>query len=122
MKPGSIICNNKKTDKYGLFKKLYNALEGLIMSYDTKTGAASDGTEAGDVLESLKKTKNDWIAANANFEFLDEKEMVDYYSYVIKALQIKYEYLLRKAKDMGLKTSIGESIADGPDEFAGWRL
>lgn len=40
----------------------------------------------------------EWQNALLSFEDADCKDMVDYYAYRIKASQIRYEYLLRKAK------------------------
>jgi hypothetical protein len=41
----------------------------------------------------------EWQSALTNFENAEGKDMVDYYAYRIKASQIRYDYLLRKAKE-----------------------
>ncbi|HOP72150.1 MAG TPA: DUF2508 family protein [Thermoclostridium caenicola] len=51
-----------------------------------------------ELYETIREAWLEWQNALLNFEDADCKEMVDYYTYRIKASQIRYEYLLRKAK------------------------
>ena len=55
-----------------------------------------------ELYETIHEAWLEWQNALLNFEDADCKEMVDYYAYRIKASQIRYEYLLKKAK--ALKT------------------
>lgn len=50
-----------------------------------------------DLINCIIKTREDLIAANHNYEFADG-DLIDYYLYQIKAMQSKYNYLLKKAK------------------------
>ena len=52
-----------------------------------------------ELTESIQDAYTEWQNAMANFETAQSKEMVDYYSYKIKASEIRYDYLLRKAKE-----------------------
>ena len=52
-----------------------------------------------ELLENIQEAYNEWKNAMANFETAEGKEMVDYYAYKIKASEIRYDYLLRKAKE-----------------------
>ena len=54
-----------------------------------------------ELITSIIKTRDELRIANANFEFA-EKELVDYYTYQIKANQAKLDYLLRVAKSKGI--------------------
>jgi hypothetical protein len=58
--------------------------------------------EAQDILDCVKSSKNQLEVASMNFEYADSEEMVDYYTFVIKACQIRYGYYLKKAKEFGL--------------------
>lgn len=51
-----------------------------------------------ELYDTIHDAYMEWQNALQNFENADCKDMVDYYSYRIKASQIRYEYLLRKAK------------------------
>jgi len=49
--------------------------------------------------ESIQDAYREWQNALSNFESAEGKEMVDYYTYRIKASQIRYDYLIKKAKE-----------------------
>lgn len=51
-----------------------------------------------ELTEAIREAYMDWQNALINFENAECSDMVDYYTYCIKATQIRYEYLLRKAK------------------------
>lgn len=59
--------------------------------------------EIEEVVENLKKARNEWVIASMNYEFAQEEELIDYYIYLMKAAQLKYDYLLKKAKEKGAK-------------------
>ena len=52
---------------------------------------------AVDIIDTREKLKR----AHCNFEFAD-RDLVDYYTYEIKANQAKLDYLIKLAKDKGL--------------------
>lgn len=54
-----------------------------------------------ELIQSIILTKRELETANINFEYA-EKELVDYYSYQIKANQAKLNYLLKKVKMRGI--------------------
>ena len=50
----------------------------------------------------MKIAQIEFETAINNYEFANEPELVDYYTYNIKATQTKYQYLLKKVKEKGL--------------------
>lgn len=50
-----------------------------------------------ELILSIIKTKNELETANRNFEYAD-KELIDYYTYQIKANQAKLDYLVKKQR------------------------
>ena len=68
---------------------------------ETKIIDKSDEEKSLDLVKSLIRTKYELESACKNFEFA-EGELVDYYSYQIKANQAKINYLLKKKKRRGL--------------------
>ncbi len=50
-------------------------------------------------IESVKAALN---SAYANFEWATEPSLVDSSIYEVNAIQLKYEYLLRQAKELGI--------------------
>ena len=66
----------------------------------SKSKPYDDDTQ--DLINNLKTAQNDFETAVSNYEFAEEPELVDYYTYKIKATQTRYQYLLKKAKERGL--------------------
>lgn len=61
------------------------------------------------IMDCIKEAYNEWVVANKNFEYADEIELVDYYIYRVKSCELRYQYYLKKAKEIGLNTfSISE--------------
>jgi len=54
-----------------------------------------------ELIISILKARKELEEANKNFEYA-ESELIDYYSYQIKANSSKLNYLLRKAKNNGI--------------------
>ena len=54
-----------------------------------------------ELMREVIKTKIDLNLANKNFEYA-EGDLIDYYSYQIKAGQAKLDYLLKKIKNKAL--------------------
>lgn len=54
-----------------------------------------------ELIRSVIKAKTDLEIANQNFEYA-EGDLIDYYTYQIKANQSKLDYLLKKVKDRAL--------------------
>ena len=94
-----------KTSKSSILSKLMRTL-----SLKEKTEQNIQMDENYDLIYSLKDAKKEWIDANMCFEFADAQEMVDYYTYKIKASQVRYEYFLKAAKEKGIKI---ETIDEG---------
>lgn len=62
-----------------------------------------------EVINNILKARVELECAINNFEYA-EKDLVDYYSYQIKANQAKLDYLLKKAKKRGILLSIIEEM------------
>ena len=55
-----------------------------------------------ELIKNIIKTREELKNANKNFEFA-EKDLVDYYTYQIKADQAKLSYLIKIAKIKGIE-------------------
>lgn len=73
-----------------------------VWSYLMKKFKSKQENEKEEVIKNLKEAQDELTTAVNNYEFACEFELVDYYTYNIKAAQTKYEYLLRKAKEQGM--------------------
>ena len=54
-----------------------------------------------ELIESIMKTRKALNEAHHNFEFAED-DLIDYYSYQIKANQSKLDYLIKLAKASGI--------------------
>lgn len=65
-----------------------------------------------ELLKSILDTKRELAVANKNFESAEE-ELVDYYSYQIKASKAKLDYLIRKVKQKGIALDMINNLQIG---------
>jgi len=62
-----------------------------------------------ELLKCIIKTKGDLNVANKNFEHA-EGELIDYYSYQIKANKAKLDYLIKEVKQKGFTLNIVDEL------------
>lgn len=62
-----------------------------------------------ELMVSIVKAKKELEVANRNFEYAQD-DLIDYYTYQIKATRAKFDYLLKKAKEKGLALDMIEQI------------
>ena len=56
----------------------------------------------------LYETKKTIDNALRNFDYVTDPALIDYYSYTLKAAGIRYQFLLRQAKQLEGTTSAGQ--------------
>lgn len=64
---------------------------------------SSENAYKKEILDLIRITKRAWNSSILNFEQATENDIIDYYSYMIKAYQLRYNYLIKKAKELGIK-------------------
>jgi len=62
-----------------------------------------------ELMVSIVKTKKELEVAIHNFEYAQD-DLIDYYTYQIKATRAKFDYLLKEAKGKGLALDMIEQI------------
>ena len=62
-----------------------------------------------ELIKSVIKTKRELENASKNFD-IAEAELIDYYSYQIKANKAKLDYLIKKVKEEGTNLNMIEQI------------
>ncbi len=68
-----------------------------------------------ELLKSIIDTKRELVIANNNFESAEE-ELVDYYSYQIKASKAKLDYLIKQVKAKGIELDMINNLQIGLEE------
>ncbi len=58
-----------------------------------------------ELIRTIIKTREELKAANRNFEYAQD-DLVDYYTYQIKANQAKLDYLIKIAKTKGIEVDM----------------
>jgi hypothetical protein len=92
-----IYLNNCDNNKRKTMVNLIRFLSGV-----DRENRKKQNKEIIDFMKCLKEAQDEWINANSNFEYADDKDKVDYYTFHIKACQLRYEYLLKKARQMNI--------------------
>ncbi len=59
-------------------------------------------SEKEKLLLEIKKSTLDLEDAYCNFNYVQDSLMIDYYTYQIKAIETRFEYLIKKAKELGM--------------------
>ena len=86
--------------KSNIFVNIINSITRRKKRESLETKKMDD---INDILADIYQAKKEWVNANINFEYVEERELVDYYTYRIKACEVKYEYLIKKAKERGIR-------------------
>lgn len=69
-----------------------------------------------ELLKTIVDTKRELIVANRNFESAED-ELVDYYSYQIKASKAKLDYLIRQVKQKGIAVDMINNLEIGLEQI-----
>lgn len=69
-----------------------------------------------ELLKTIVDTKRELVVANRNFECAEE-ELVDYYSYQIKASKAKLDYLIRQVKQKGIAVDMINNLEIGLEQI-----
>lgn len=88
-----------KEQKNWIFQKILNLLRPIEMNKFTN----DDINDIQSLIDSITNAKREWMEASDDFNYVVDKEMVDYLSYKIKAYEARYQYLIKIAKEKGIK-------------------
>ena len=75
------------------------------MSREEKIIERNEMEKEIELIMTIIKTREELKSANKNFEYAKE-ELIDYYSYEIKANQAKLDYLIKMAKLKGIEVDM----------------
>ena len=95
--------NSKKINNGALFMKFIKSLLETITKNKNEIDFYQCFDDREELLKGIKDAKDEWEEAILNFEHADNNDIVDYYTYKIKACQIKYNFLIKKAKEKEIK-------------------
>lgn len=61
-------------------------------------------TEKNIIMSEIGRVKCELTSAYNNFNYVSDFLLVDYYTYQIKSFEVRYEYLIKLAKEIGLSS------------------
>jgi hypothetical protein len=64
------------------------------------------------IINEIKKAQIDVSSAESFFQVVTEPELIDVAIYELEAKKSRYQYLLKEAKEMGVKKSLKELLID----------
>lgn len=76
---------------------------------ETKIIEKSDEEKQIELVVSIMRAKKELDEACKNFEYAEE-DLIDYYTYQIKANRAKFDYLVKQAKHQGLALDMIKQI------------
>lgn len=91
-----------------IMEKIRKRRLGMPNDYYIREQKIIEKTEIEKEMELIKtiiKTREELKAANRNFEYAQD-DLVDYYTYEIKANQAKLDYLIKLAKTKGIEVDM----------------
>lgn len=76
---------------------------------ESKVAEKTEQEKEIELMVSIIKAKKELEVASLNFEYAQD-DLIDYYTYQIKASRAKFDYLVKKAKEKGLVLDMIEQI------------
>ena len=68
--------------------------------------------EKENIIKEIKKAQTDVAVAEKFFQFVSDPELVDVAIYNLEAKKSRYRYLIKIAKEKGIKKSLKESLIE----------
>lgn len=68
--------------------------------------------EKENIIKEIKKAQTDIVTAERFFQFVNDPELVDVAIYNLEAKKSRYRYLIKIAKEKGIKKSLKESLIE----------
>ena len=69
----------------------------------------SDNDKKNQLMQNISQAQRDLNQAHINFEYAED-ELIDFYTYQIKATQSKLDYLTKLAKSQNLENTLSNEI------------
>ncbi len=92
---GSRIVKNKKADT-GLMDVVGDLYSRYIVGEDMRT-------EEDKMLDTIKSAHQEWSNAESFFQNVTDPDLVDHAIYRVEAARTRYTYLMKQAREMGIR-------------------
>lgn len=82
------------------------------MYSNTNKRKTNNDYEKNKLIREIERAKIDVVTAESFFQFVSDPELVDVAIYELEAKKSRYRYLIRLAKEKGIKKSLKESLIE----------
>ncbi|SHK27968.1 Protein of unknown function [Anaerobranca californiensis DSM 14826] len=84
-----------------MLDKITNILIKIKNYFENEQPIISEQSKS--IMELVEEAKREWLAAKEYFENVSDPDLIDYAIHSIKATEKRYNYLLKKVKQMNLE-------------------
>ncbi|ARE89810.1 YaaL family protein [Clostridium formicaceticum] len=95
---------NQVTKREGILEGISTVFSGLHNKFQHFYETEKD--ENQEFIDVIKKARAEWESAEKTFHSVSDPDLIDYAIYNVEATKAKYIYLLKRAKEMGIKTNL----------------
>lgn len=91
---------------WGKFKNFFYKIQRISKNFLKRLENSFKFSEENDekeLIESIYRAQNDWMKSEKYFQCVSDPDLVDHAIYTMEATKIKYMYLVKKAKEKGVK-------------------
>jgi protein subunit release factor A len=86
--------------------KMTGKVSGIIQSLRSEHEEQSQHKDIAEMIRCVHQAKEEWCQAEQYFDNVSDPDLVDYAIYRIEASKKKYDYMLKKAKEMGIRVDM----------------
>lgn len=85
----------------------WSTVVDLIASQIIVEEKVADRSKVPGFLEAIEAARREWVSAKAYFDNVTEADLVDHAIFTIEAAEKKYMYLLKRARELGIRFNDG---------------
>jgi hypothetical protein len=87
--------------------KLWAQIMDLLSSQIVVEDTVTSHSKVPELKDLVERARLDWLEARAYFDNVTDPDLVDYAIFCIEAAEKKYMYLLKLAREQGLRLNFG---------------
>jgi len=96
--------DNQITRREAMLEGINHMVSGLYNKIQDLQGTEKDEDE--EFVEIIRKARLEWESAEKTFHNVSDPDLIDYAIYNVEAAKAKYTYLIKRAKELGIKTNM----------------
>ncbi len=96
--------DNRVTRREGMLEGISGAINVVYNKIQELQDLEQD--ENQEFVEIVRKARVEWESAERTFHDVSDPDLVDFAIYNVEAAKAKYIYLLKQAKELGIKTNL----------------